>query len=320
MPSYLEKDIQVRWKPPYPANWKTQLSEAGVQTTYAFRKSKGTVWRGVPGSYTYPVWFEGDNAFFRLSKKVPPQGEAVIYCLEGQNTPRKVSTPVDIMKATLGRQMCESILDIAGRKLRTHHRRGDAGVDRACTCGCTDAIQAVFKLGQEVARREYVEEALDDMVFFVRRHVERIDEYRKFADDMIGFLQETQETAPELKRYLEGLEEIAGRIPNECDVQMENMKSLKYAEELADRTRLLAGRKHPDNLDAYNDLLKAWRGMGGAQDYVLAQCHTITRQLCQEAGYASLDQPGALALAKSIRARCRQCLRNPDGYEIWANY
>jgi len=25
-------------------------------------------------------------------------------------------------------------------------------------------------------------------------------------------------------------------------------------------------------------------------------------------------------LAEEIRARARQCLRNPDGYEIWADY
>jgi hypothetical protein len=33
-----------------------------------------------------------------------------------------------------------------------------------------------------------------------------------------------------------------------------------------------------------------------------------------------VNQPKAAALAPEIRARCKQCLRNPDGYEIWANY
>src|SRR5260370_20117659 len=39
------------------------------------------------------------------------------------------------------------------RKLRTHHRRGADGVRRACTCGCTEMIQAIFESGDEVARR-----------------------------------------------------------------------------------------------------------------------------------------------------------------------
>jgi hypothetical protein len=68
------------------------------------------------------------------------------------------------------------------------------------------------------------------------------------------------------------------------------------------------------------DLLKAWRAMGGAQDYVVAQCHVITRKLFQEAGYGAATEPKALAVAQEVRARCRQVLRNPDGYEIWANY
>ena len=102
----------------------TQLNEAGVNTTFTFRESKGQIWRGVPGMYTYPVWFDGDDAVYHMSKKVLPRGESIVYFLEGQGTPASVATPVDILKATLGRQMCESILDVAGRRPRTHHRRG----------------------------------------------------------------------------------------------------------------------------------------------------------------------------------------------------
>jgi len=82
-PALLEKEVAIDWKRPFPAKWKTQLSEAGVKTTFTFRASKGEIWRGVPGSYNYPVWFEEDRALFHLSKKVPPKGAAIIYFLEG---------------------------------------------------------------------------------------------------------------------------------------------------------------------------------------------------------------------------------------------
>jgi len=119
LPSYLERDVAINWKRPFPAKWVTQLSEAGVKTTFKFRESKlKRIWRGVIGSYIYPVWFNGDNAFYRLGKKIPPKGESIIYCLERKDTPISVSTPVDIMKGTLGRQTCDTILDVAGRKLR----------------------------------------------------------------------------------------------------------------------------------------------------------------------------------------------------------
>jgi len=75
-----------------------------------------------------------------------------------------------------------------------------------------------------------------------------------------------------------------------------------------------------NNLTACQELLKAWRAMGGAQDYLVAQCHTITRKLFQEAGYGCVNEAKAVAVAREVRARCRQVLRNPDGYEIWADY
>ena len=181
-------------------------------------------------------------------------------------------------------------------------------------------IQAVFAAGEEATRNEDVAGALNDMIYFVEQHVARIDEYRRFADDLIRFLQAKGNSSPDMKAYVEGLEEIARQIPQEYGVQKENMGSPESAQQLTRQTLALASRKDPNNLKAYMELLKAWRAMGGAQDYVLAQCHRITRKLCQEAGYRCGDQPKAAILSEEIRARCRQILRNPDGYEIWADY
>lgn len=319
-PSYLEKDVAIGWKRPFPAKWVTQLNEAGVKTTFAFKESKRQIWRGVAGRYICPVWFDEDNAVYHLSKKVPPKGDSVIYFLEDRDTPVSVSTPVDVMKATLGRQACDPILDIAGRKLRTHHRRGAAGIRRASTCGCTAAIEAVFKAGEEVKRREYVEEAVEDMVYFVRAHMERIDEYRGFAEGLIEFLHGPGSASPELKPFLNRLEQMVRQIPRDYDVQSVNIKSLEYADEVARKTVALTRKKDPGNLRACLDLGKQWRGMGGAQDGLLAQYHRTTRELFQQAGYGCVTEPKAVEWAKEIRRRCRQCLRNPDGYEIWPDY
>ena len=319
-PSYLEKDVTIDWKRPFPAKWITQLDEAGVKTTFTFKESKETIWRGVTGRYNYPVWFNGGKTFYRLGKKIPPKGYSLVYCLERKGTPASISTPVDIMKETLGRQTCDTILDLPGRKLRTHHRRGGAGVRRAATCGCTEAIQAVFDAGDEVKRKEYVEGAVDDMVYFVERHVERIGEYQDFANNMIDYLNLTGKSADDLKPFIDNMEAIVQEIPKGYSRQKENMKSLDYAADLARKTKALTKKKTSQNLPAYNDLSEKWRAMGGSQDSVLGQCHTITRKLFQEAGYGCVNQPGAVEVARQIRKRCRQCLRNPDGYEIWQNY
>ena len=318
--SLLEKDTKLDWQRPFAARWKTQLYEEETKTTFAFRQVKGGIWRGVPGSYDYPVWFQGDEAFCHLSKKVPPKGDAVIYFLEGQDTPLSITTPVDVLKASLGRNLSEPILDLAGRRLRTHHRRGGEGVRRACTCGCTEAIQAVFESHDEVTSKDYIQGALDDMVYFVHRHVDRINEYQRFAEELTKYLHSQDSSGPELKGYLDDLQQIVGRIPQEYDNQKENMKSFQYADELVNKTLALTQKASTNNVSAYMDLLKAWRGMGGAQDYVLAQCHTITRGLCQAAGYGCAEQPKTVAIAREVRNRCRNILRMPDGYEVWADY
>ena len=318
--AYLEKDVELPWKRPFSARWKTQLSEGENRTTYAFREAKGTVWRGVAGSYLYPAWFDGEKAMLTLGKKVPPRGEAIVYFLEGSDTPPDVLTPTDVMKATLGRPVCDAILDIAGRRMRTHHRRGGEGVHRSCTCGCTEAIQAIFEAAEEVTKKDHVSEALADMNYFVEQHLARIDEYRRFADAMIAFLKSKETGVPEIKSFAEAMQQIVQQIPQGYDVQKENMKSLQHAAELTHQTMALTGSSNPKNLAAYKDLLKAWRAMGGAQDSMIAQCHATTRSLFQEAGIASVTEPKVLALALEVRAKCRQVLRNPDGYEIWPNY
>ncbi len=319
--SYLEKDVASQWKRPFPAKWVTQLWEGDVRTTYTFREAPpGTIWRAVGGWYNYPIWFDGDATWFHLSKKVLPKGESIIYFLEGRDAPASVWTPVDIMKATLGRQACDSILDMAGQKLRTHHRRGAAGIRQAATCGCTAAIEDVFKAGREIEKKEYIEGAVGDMVYFVTRHMERLNEYWAFADNMIKFLRTTEDSRPELKAYLDGLLQIVQRIPEQHNVQEENIKSLEYADELSRKTLALLQKKDPQNLPACLDLGKKWRGMGGAQDALLGEYHIVVRKLFQEAGYSCLIQPQAVDVAREVRNRCRQCLRNPDGYEIWPNY
>jgi hypothetical protein len=318
--SYLEKDIAINWKRPFPAKWITQLYEADVKTTFAFRESKGNIWRGVTGAYIYPVWFSGDSAFYHLSKKIPPKGESLIYFLERKDTPVSVSTPVDIIKATLGRQASDTILDLPGRKLRTHHRRGSAGVRRACTCGCTEAMQAVFDAGEEVEKKEYVEGAVDDMVYFVTRHMERINEYQDFANSMMEFLSLARKSNADLKPFLDSMASIAQQILQEYSRQTDNIKSLEYTAQLAQKTKALTAKKNASNLSTYSDLSEKWRAMGGAQDSLVAQFHTLTRKLSQEAGYGCVNDPKAVQIAQEVRRQCRKCLRNPDGYEIWPNY
>jgi hypothetical protein len=320
-PSYLEKDLVINWQRPFPAKWVTQLYEDGVRTTYRFRGSKQNIWRAVIGFHTYPVWFNEENALYRLGKKIPPTGESLIYFLERRDTPSSVSAPVDIMTATLGAEACDTILDLPGRVMRSHHRRPDATYWRACTCGFTeDVLQVIFEAREEVEKKHLVAETVDDMVFFVTRHLERIEEYREFAHDMVEFLNPKRKCNPDVKGFLDGMVIIAEEILREYSRVKEHIKTLDYAAELARKTKALTQKEDPNNLPTFLDLGGEWRRMGGAQDELICKFHSMTRNLSQKAGYRCVNHPEATDIAKEIRNRCRKCLRNPDGYEIWPDY
>ena len=317
--SYLEKDVSIDWKRPFPAKWITQLIEDRVKTTFTFREVRPEkFWRGGVGFYPYPVWFADGATFYRLGKKIPPKRKSLVYSLERRGTPAPVSTPVDIMKGTLGRDVCSALLDIEGRRLRTH-RRKDAVIG-AATCEVTDMMQLVFEAGEEVERKEYLCGGADDMVYFLTRQRQRIDEYQAFAGRMMSYLNETYNARPDLKQFIGNMRAITQELVQQHDRQRENMKTLAYADELARETKALTLKKDSGNLPRFKVLKMKWRGMGGTQDTLVCKFHTITRKLFQQAGYECVGRPEAVTVADEIRNLCRQCLRNPDGYEIWPDY
>jgi len=318
-PSYLEKDISVDWQRPFPAKWITQLLEDGVKTTFTFREHRpDNFWRGGVGFYPYPVWFEDGTTFYRLGKKIPPVGKSLIYCLERKGTPASVTTPVDIMKATLGGELCRDLLDAEGRRLRSHIRRN--AVIGAATCEVTDGMQPVFEAGEEVARKEYIHGGVEDMVYFIARQRQRVEEYQDFADRMMKYLDKTEKARPGLKSFIEKMISVTLEITQQYDRQKENMKTFAYVDGLARETKALTLRKNPKNLARFNDLKMKWRGVGGTQDDLVRKFHTITRKLFQQAGYECVGRPEAIDIADQIRNLCRRCMRNPDGYEIWPDY
>ena len=97
LPTYLARDVEMDWRKPFPAKWKTQLLEGKIETTFYFAWEAREIWRPNFGFYNYPVWFAGDSGFLHLGKKVPPRGQALIYALEDHK-----DTPVEFARAHLG--------------------------------------------------------------------------------------------------------------------------------------------------------------------------------------------------------------------------
>jgi len=318
-PSMLERDVAITWTPPFPAVWLTQLLEDDVRTTFEFRDEKEETWRGGVGSYTFPTWFSHGKAMLSLGKKIPPQGDAVIYCLERNDaTPRQVLTPTDIVQRTLTGDVLAGVLDVQGRT--------DVPVERpnavlgGATCGVTDEFKAIFDAGQEVEKRAVIEGGVEDMYFYLERMFERNERFYPFAKDMLAYLQAQQKARTELAPYLGEMRATAEEIITTYDDAGDVIRDMNYAHQLGDQTIALAAQKRPDNPQRIVDLKQEWAGMGGALESLARREHTLTRKLYQQAGYGAAARPEALPVATEVRRRAKQCLERPEEYEIWANY
>lgn len=317
--TYLEKDIAIDWKRPFPAKWITQLYEDKVKTTYTFRESKKErYWRAGLGRYTYPVWFDGETTFLRLGKRIPPKEEALIYCLERKGTPVSISTPVDILRKTLDSETYERIVDSEGRKNRSSNPPG-CDYD-AATCAATDRLKLIFEAGEETQKKDAIKTGTDDMSYFMSIERGRSEEYEVFAHEMLEWLAQMKNDRPELKEFLDEMEVLAREIIAVYEHEKGNIGSVEFSAELAAETQALARQKSPNNLEAFMKLKGRWTSMGGAVEDVNRGLHTTTRKMFQRAGYACVTQSEAVEVAQEIRSRIIKCLRRPSPYEIWSDY
>ena len=316
---YLERDVALSWRPPFPAIWLTQLYEDEIRTTFEFRAGKEEVWRGGVGSYDFPTWFSADKTMLTLGKKIPPEGEAVIYCLErGDETPRSVVTPIDVVSQTLTGDVLASILDVEGRPAWYPHR--PESVIGGATCGVTDALLKVFRAGQEVEKRYLIEGGVEDMYAYLEGMFERNARFYPFAQEMVVYLDAQQKAAPELGPFLRELQVTAEEMVSTYDNARDTIRNMDYARELGAKTITLAAKKRPDNARRMMELKQDWTGMGGALEDLARKEHTLTRKLYQQEGYGAATGPEAMPVAEELRKRTKQCLEKPESYEIWANY
>lgn len=318
-PSFLERDVAIAWKPPFPATWLTQLYEDDVKTTYEFRNRREDTWRGGVGNYTYPIWFSHGKTMLSLGKKIPPEGEAIIYFLErSDDTPQQFRSPVDIVQRTLTGEVLAGILDVEGRPTWYPHRENS--VLGGATCGVTDALKKIFDAGQEVEKQDVVEAGVEDMYAYLEGMFGGDARFYPFAKNIIAYLDAQEKARPELAPFLGELRGTAGEMMIMYDDARDTIRDINYAHELGEQTIALAAEKRPDNPRRFAELKQDWTGMGGALEHLASREHSLTRRLYQQAGYGAATRPDAIPIAEEVRRLTKQCLERPESYEIWANY
>ena len=329
--------IRLDWKAPFAAQWRvnwrrddglTDSWEMLLQTpdgdyfkpdwfdqsanygTNDWMKPDRTRWTTVLGRFQYPCWIDNEGRGFLQPLKKPGnfQGPAVIYPLNRvAATPLAALTVVDLMRATLGVGPCQYVLDVEGQKKRS------AGIP---TCDARTKLNAVYAARQQRERRAQVEQALIDVLAFMRHIRTRIEAYVTFGHELVAYLDDQKRARPELADFLSEMETLASRIDAAVAARKEGIHTPEYATRLVDEFRApLVDYEGDDALEKCKRLTAGFVQIGGNQDELVGECRLAVRILRQKAALARALDPRTAEVAQEIRRRTQEMLRSPVSYE-----
>ena len=302
--SYLEKDVEIGWKRPFSAKWKTHLVEGeplDIQTAFAFRNGKGRIWRP-GGTFTYPVWFEGEKAFLHFSKKVPPVGEVLIYPLEGRE-----DTPAELATRCVG---TIPALRKGGPSIR---RVGRPGM-RACDG--RDYMVKVFRVGLQTRERTLVHEALDDFAGEARVFGKRLSEYHTFIQSMktqMDSWKEKEKGNPEVLAFLDNMRANVEKLREGYGKWMGDRTAaelLQYELEAIKKLRALVDEEGVETFPEAKYLLWESNRSGSLIEVVSGRVGGLARQWSREAALGCVANVTAAEYAEEIREEIRSFMAN----------
>lgn len=284
-------------------------------------------WNTVLGRYLYPCWFDKDGkvhlqpiketfnwttneegSFHPLPEDMLWVGPAVVFPVDrASDTPLDKFSVTDVVRATLGVGPCEYILDVEGQKSQF---RGSP------TCAVRDKLNAIYKKGQQQERKTDVEQALDDVLTFIKLIRGRIDTYEVFSNDMAVYLAEQKQAHPELTGFVRQMETANAAIAEAVNRRREGIKSISYAAGLVDEFRAnVVDSQGPDAYDRCQEITLAWVHMGDNQDELVAECRLAVKVLRQQAALAGAADPQTAGIVREIRRLTQGVLRSPASYE-----
>ena len=329
--------LRLDWKAPYAAHWRVdwqrddKLIDSWEMLTqkpdgeyvkhgwYGQPESFGNVdwlktgrerWTTVLGSFLYPCWIDknGEGYLQPLAREVRFQGPALIYPINRlESTPLEEFTIVDIMRATLGVGPCEYILDVEGQK-KTFQGRP--------TCASRTILDNIYSHNEQKAKREEVQKTLDEVIAFVRHIRGRIEDYTTFSHEVVAWLEEQKKTQPQLATNLAALQTTCRKIDQFVAQRKDHLKTPEYATQLvADFRANLVDYESGDALARCKRTTAALVDIGGNQDELVGECRMVVKMLRQQAALLMAAEPSLAPVAREVRRRTQQMLRNPASYE-----
>ena len=337
LPGDADRILHLGWKAPYAAHWRVdwqrddKLTDSWEMLTqkpdgeyvkhgwYGQPESFGNIdwlkdgrkrWTTVLGSFLYPCWVDknGEGYLQPLKERVRFEGPALIYPINRlEATPLEQFTVVDIMRATMGVGPCEYILDVEGQK-KTFQGRP--------TCASRTILDNIYASKAQKEKREEVQRTLDEVIAFVRHIRGRINDYAAFGHEMVAWLEQQKATHPELTGILNEMQDTTRKIDGFVDRRKEGIKTPEYATQLVDEFRsTLVDYEGEDALAKCKKITAALVGIGGNQDELVGECRMVVKILRQKAAMAMANDPRTANVAREVRRRTQQMLRNPTSYE-----
>jgi hypothetical protein len=288
----------------------------GGYRTPSFAGNEGSLpasrerWTTVIGTFGYPCWIETDGqaCLQPLGSVLRFAGPALVYPISRvRETPLDVYTVTDVVRDTLGVGPCEYILDLEGQKTT---RQGLA------TCATRDRLNAIYGSNQQKQRQAEVERTLTDVIIFIRHIRARIEHYVALGHDVQRYLDEQEQAHPELVGPIGRLREWAAAIDIHVAARKHVIKTPEYAEALAAEFRqTILGYEGADALEKCKRFTEAWVEIGGNQDNLVGECRLAVKVLRQRAGLMMAEDPRLADVAREVRRRCQEALKNPTSYE-----
>jgi hypothetical protein len=324
---------RLDWRMPFPGQWRVDFTRAnGLTDSWEMllrqKQGNGYVkaswlgseedhlpanrrhWNTVLGDYPYPCWSNrrGRGYLQPLREVLQFRGPVVLYPLNRvQETPLDAYTVVDVVRNTLGVGPCEYILDLEGQKSEYKGR---------ATCSVREELGRIYGNKRQKRKRAQIERILDEGLVFVKHIRGRITHYVDFGHKLRDYLTAQQKLHPELSAFLTEMEGICNEIDARVAALAAKIKTPAFVAAMNDRFRKdVLDDNGPGALAKCRKYAEALVEIGGNQDELVGQCRWVVKRLRQRAGIEMALDPRVAPIAKEIRARTRDALRNPANHE-----
>jgi len=329
-PEQRDTVIPLAWRPPYPAQWRVDWQlDTGLTDSWEMAierpngqfvrqsatgemtmKSDRRRWTSVLGWFKYPCWIDksGRASLHPLKKVLKFEGAAMVYPINRvRTTPLDQFTVVDIVRQTLGVGPCEYVLDVEAQKTS---RKGRP------TCATRDKLNPIYAKGQQKSKRAEIGKALDDVLVFVKFIRKRIEDYVAWGHDMQRYLEQQKQAHPELAELIGEMQELARGMDRHYAARRDKIKTPAYVASLTQEFRdTLLDYEGRDGAAKCKAITGAIVVVGGSQDHLVGECRVVAKRLRQRAALAMALDPRVSTIAKEIRRRTHQIMRNPVSYE-----